>query len=119
MHIKIQNQLKNISEVKYKEFSLKLLPPDTKLLGVRIPLLKKMAKEIIKNKLSSDYLATSFEDLTYQEERMLYSLIIAYEENSDDEKIEKIKHYVSNIKNWSECDTFSAALKSINKNNRL
>ena len=116
MHIKIQNQLKNISEVKYKEFSLKLLPPDTKLLGVRIPLLKKMAKEIIKNKSSSDYLATSFKDLTYQEERMLYSLIIAYEENSDDEKIEKIKHYVSNIKNWSECDTFSAALKSINKN---
>ena len=34
------------SQEEYRKFSLSLLPPDTRILGVRLPLIKKYSKEI-------------------------------------------------------------------------
>ncbi len=119
MHTKILAYLQSISEEKYKIFSLKLLPKDTMLLGVRIPLLKKLAKQIKKNNQIDTYLNTPIQNLKYQEEKMLYSLLISYQEVLEEKRIDNIKNYVSHIKNWSECDTFVASLKSIKNNQEM
>lgn len=116
MRIKLLKELGQLSKEEYKDFSLKLLPKETKLLGVKIPLLKKIAKTLIKNNLSTNYLSLSLEELEYQEEKMLYSLLIAFEKQEETERLDKIKKYIPYIKNWSECDTFCASLKSIKEN---
>ena len=118
MHTKVLAYLQSIAEEKYKVFSLKLLPKDTMLLGVRIPLLKKIAKQIKKNNEILSYLNTPIQILKYQEEKMLYSLLISSQDIPEEKRIDDIKNYVPYIKNWSECDTFISSLKSI-KNNQI
>jgi 3-methyladenine DNA glycosylase AlkD len=113
MRIKVLKNLQSISEEKYKNFSLKLLPKDTNLIGVRIPLIKNLAKQLIKENTINKYLNEPLENLIYQEEKMLYSLLIAYSKIDKNEKLQYIKNYVAQIKNWSECDTFCAALKDV------
>ena len=84
MRIKVLKKLQSISEEKYKNFSLKLLPENTKLLGVRVPLIKKMAKQIKKNNESHTYLCIPLKQLEYQEEKMLFSLLIAYQDIAEE-----------------------------------
>ena len=118
MRTKILKFLQSVKDEKYKNFSLKLLPKETKLLGVRIPLLRKLSKEMIKDNRAKFYLKTPIEKFQYQEEKMLYSLLIAEINQDIINKIKSIKKYVPYIQNWSECDTFCATLKCINKNKK-
>ncbi len=113
MRTKILKILQSKKEEEYKNFSLKLLPKETKLLGVRIPFLKKLSKTIIKDNQIQEYLNISLDELVYQEEKMLYSLLIANSRLDDNQRLLKIKQYVPYIKNWSECDTFCSSLKCI------
>ena len=116
MRINIYKTLQTLSEEKYKNFSLKLLPKDSKLLGVRIPIIKDIAKQLIKDNKANDYLEIPLDTLIYQEEKMLYSLLIAYSKITKNEKLKYIKKYVTYIVNWSECDTFCSALKDVKMN---
>ena len=45
----IRNKLYELSEEKYREFNQKLLPGVKHVLGVRLPILRKLAKEIAKD----------------------------------------------------------------------
>jgi hypothetical protein len=94
------------------------LPKDTKLLGVRIPNLKKLAKEMIKDERAELYLKVSPKEFIYQEEKMLYSLLVAGTNQIAEDKIIAIKTYVPFIQNWSECDTFCASLKCVNNDKK-
>ena len=48
MKKEIKNRLKELSEEKFKKFQSKLCPNVNNILGVRIPVLKKYAEELIK-----------------------------------------------------------------------
>ena len=92
MRTKILKFLQSVKDEKYKNFSLKLLPKETKLLGVRIPLLRKLSKEMIKDNRAKFYLKTPIEKFQYQEEKMLYSLLIAEINQDIVNKIKSIKN---------------------------
>ena len=49
INLKIRQELVNLSEENYREFSSKLLPGVKNILGVRLPNLRRMAKEIAKD----------------------------------------------------------------------
>ena len=52
----IRKELQTLADSKYQEFHSSLLPGANNILGVRIPQLRTMAKEIIKNNASgNDY----------------------------------------------------------------
>ena len=89
MRTEVLKKLQEEAEEKYQKFSAKLLPPQIDLLGVRIPKLRQIAKEIAKAGKAEDYLKTPLTELKYQEEFMLYSLLIAQSKSPD--KIEQIK----------------------------
>lgn len=112
--LKIREELINLSEENYKEFSSKLLPGVKNILGVRLPALRKIAKTIAKGDWES-YLNSSSDD--YFEEVMLQGMVIGYIDNADiDEIINIITKYISKINNWSVCDSFCNGLKITNKN---
>lgn len=95
-------------DLKYRDFTKKLLPTvsEEKIIGVRIPVLRKFAKN-----LNDDNF-----DWYYFEEVMLHGLEIGYSNYEFDEKLRLLDQFIPKIDNWSVCDSVSSSLKFINKN---
>ena len=74
---------------------------ESKIIGVRSPFLRKLAKELVKNGEYSDFLC----DLPhkYYEENNLHAYIIAQIKNFD-ECIEQIERFLPYVDNWATCD---------------
>lgn len=117
MRTKVLTKLQQEAEEKYQKFSAKLLPANIKLLGVRIPKLRQLAKQMLKENKAEEYLSLSVEELEYQEETMLYSLLLA--QNKDAHKIERIKNFVPHINSWAVCDIFCSCLKDAKKQQQI
>lgn len=107
----IKKELLTLQDQKYKAFSLKLLPgfAEEKLIGVRFPLLRKKAKEIVKSNYWGEFLKE--EENLFFEEKMLQSMVIGLVEVEAIERIALIDAFLPKIDNWSICDNFSSNLK--------
>ncbi|MGM9834568.1 MAG: DNA alkylation repair protein [Bacilli bacterium] len=96
------NYLISIKEDKYKEFHSKLCKTKYKILGIRLPIIRKIAKEIIK----TDY-KSFFKQITntYYEEVMIEGLVLASikEENLF---FTYFENYIKKIDNWAITDSF-------------
>ena len=115
MHTKVLEYLKSQQDEKYKIFTSKLLPKNVELLGVRIPVIRQYAKQLIKENLSNKYLEISLDKMQYQDELLLYSILLANKIKTYETKIEDIKKFVPYINSWAVCDIFCSELKEIKK----
>ena len=104
--------LKSISEEKVKEFNEKITFTKYEILGIRLPKLRSIAKEISKRSYSS-FLKLCKSN--YYEEVMIKLLVIANIKNLD-ELLLYFDQALDLIDNWALCDTFCNSLKIINKN---
>ena len=111
MQIKVW--LKENEDPKYRAFSLKLLPGVSNLIGVRLPLLRKKAKELAKTEIWREFLQKA--DESWFEEIMLKGFVIGQAEMSDEERLKWIAWFVPKINNWSVCDSFCNSLKFTKK----
>lgn len=109
--INVEKELVLLADEKYKEFNKKLTP-DTKkeLLGIRIPDLKSLAKQVVKE-YDWKYWIENESKENYFEEVILQGLVLAYGKNSFNDKIPYIKNFVPKIDSWAISDTFVPALK--------
>ena len=109
----IEEKLKSFSDNKYLEFSKStgVANGESKeALGIRIPVLRSFAKELIKE-YELDYLLDNINE-NYYEEVMLKGMLINSKKKIDWEDLEKyIKYYVPKITDWALCDTFCSGLK--------
>ncbi len=96
------------SDEKYKAFHSKLVPGTENLLGVRGPVMKKIAAEIAKNDWR-DFADTP--DHGIYEERMIKGLSIAMAKTDIDEKLQFFDEFIPLIDNWAVCDMVCAAFK--------
>jgi len=106
----IRDKLISLAETEYKAFSLKLLPgmePD-RMLGIRLPRLRSIAKEIARGDWQ-DYLEEQGHD--YFEEIMLEGMVIGYLTEPLGIILPLIESFLSKIDNWSVCDSFVNGLK--------
>ena len=71
----IQGKMMELADEKYKKFSSALLPNVDNILGVRLPLLRTIAKEIARDDWRA-YLARNENE--YFEEIMLQGMVIGY-----------------------------------------
>ena len=114
MKEKIKKQLKQLSDSKYKEFHSNLCPGTDNILGVRVPVLRKYAKELAK-KYPVEKLLKNI-DNEYYEEIMLQGMIIGLDKKANIKMIlEYIEEFIPKIYNWAICDVFCAGLKIVNK----
>lgn len=102
--------LKEQSEPKLKEFTEKLVP-DTKykILGVRVPVLKTIAKELACDKQS--FYSFIDEPHEFYEEYFVHALAIGFIKTNDEEKLKLVSEFIPYIDNWAICDSFAASLK--------
>ena len=110
----ITRNLKEKADIKYKEFHSGLCPNTDNILGIRVPVLRQYAKELLK-KYDYEFLLQNTDD-KYYEEIMLQGMIIGLSKEKDFGKIEKyIIEFIPKIDNWAVCDVFCAGLKITKK----
>lgn len=113
----VKERLIELSEEKYRKFSSSLIPNIDNVLGVRLPVLRKLAKEIYKSDNWQDFLNQKQSD--YMEEVMLQGMIIGLVKDEPQNILNYIKDFVPKINNWAVCDSFCTGLKFTNTNKAL
>ncbi len=99
----IQEKLFSLQDSGYRDFHSKLMPTvnKDKIIGVRVPALRKLAKEINKFDLKAEFLKTL--PHKYYEEDNLHAFLI--EQIKDfDECISALDDFLLHINNWATCD---------------
>jgi 3-methyladenine DNA glycosylase AlkD len=104
----IREQLFELAEEDYRIFTASLLPGKDNVLGVRLPILRNIAKKIAKEDWRS-YLNST--DYIYMEEVTLKGMVIGYVKTDIEETLKYIAEFVPLIDNWSTCDSFCCGLK--------
>ena len=110
-NMNIDELLKEYIDLKYKKFHEKICHTNYIILGIKIPILRKIAKYLLKT-YNYEEIINNLNN-TYYEHVMLEGLIIANAKISYEEKLELIKNYIPKIDNWGICDIFCSELKFI------
>lgn len=104
--LKVLDKLFELQDKKYADFHGKLIPhiPREKIIGVRVPDMRKLAKEYSKSEESKVFL----NDLPhkYYDENLLHGMLIS-EIKDYDKCINKLDKFLPYVDNWAVCDTIS------------
>ena len=111
--MKITDKLFELKDDKYADFSSKLTPNIDRIsiIGVRVPDVRKLAKEYIKDEESKVFLNSL--PHKYFDENMLHGLLIS-EIKDYEECIIKIEKFLPFVDNWAVCDIMSPKIFSKN-----
>ncbi|MFC5463578.1 DNA alkylation repair protein [Lederbergia graminis] len=108
MNNNVRTQIFDLIDEDYQRFASSHIPNINNLLGVRLPELRKIAKQIAKDDWES-YLKTADDD--YFEEVMLQGMVIGYVKADIEKVLTYVAAFVPKINNWSVCDSFCSGLK--------
>ena len=102
----IQERLFALRDEKYREFQRSLIPglPRENIIGIRIPVMRKLAKEFVKEPEAAVFLKQL--PHTYYDENILHALLIA-EIKDYDACMEAVEAFLPYIDNWAVCDGLS------------
>ncbi len=110
---KLINYLCSIKDEKYQKFHQKLLKNDNiKLIGVKTPILKQIAKYISQNDYETFIQNNKHE---FYEETLIHGLILGYLKIDFNDLLEKINNFIPYIDNWATCDLTASNLKQFKK----
>lgn len=112
----IRERIFERSEEAYKLFQHNLIPGEDRILGVRLPYLRELAKEIAKEDWR-EYLNNAQGE--YYEEIMLQGLVIGYAKAAPEEILKYAALFIPKITNWAVCDSFCTGLKLAKKHPQL
>ena len=96
----------------YRESHSSLLPGVDNVMGVRLPVLRKFAKQL--STMNWEKWFTQADDQWY-EETMLRGLVVAYAKMECGQRLEYVKKFVPDINSWGVCDCFCSTLKDADK----
>lgn len=100
---------------KFIDFNKKLIFTKYEILGIKVPNMRKIAKEISKTNIIS--FLNNVENNTY-EEVMIEGLVISYIKEVD-LCVKYFNKFINKIDNWAICDTCISSMKIVNKNKEL
>lgn len=106
---KFINYLKSLEDKEYKDFNIRIVNTKLDMIGISVPILKKISKSICKTNIE-DYV--KLVGNKYYEEVFIYGLVLA---NSNEDLIDKLLiDFLNRVDNWAICDSFCSSLKIIN-----
>lgn len=105
----LQRKLFDAQDKTYQAFHRSLVPniEGDSIIGVRVPMLRKITKEYAKTKDAQSFL----EDLphTYYEENMIHSFLLC-DIKEEKELIQRMEQFMPYIDNWAVCDSLRPKL---------
>ena len=106
--------LKSLADLKYCEFHKKIVNDNSiKYIGVRTPILRKIAKQISKKDYNSFVKINSHK---FYEEILLHGFIITYADVDYDILIQMMKKFIPYMSNWALVDLFATKFKQFTNN---
>lgn len=113
---KVDESLREMADEKYREFHSRLIPGvESVFYGVRVPALRKLAKQLVKGDWRGFVELTK--DSSVYELNMLCGMVCALAKCDFGEKLEYVEKFIPSIDNWAVCDIVCGDLKDV-KNNR-
>lgn len=109
----IRDYLLKLQNNSLKDFSSIITKSKHQIIGVSIPTLRKVAKQIVSEN-PVDFLNNN--PMQYYEEVMLQGFVIGYSKLSSETKFEYLKTFIPQIADWSECDCVVSTLKFFKNN---
>jgi len=116
----IQAQLFALQDLPYRDFNAKLIPniPPQRLIGVRIPALRSLARRLVMEEPETADKFISSLPHYFLEENNLHAYIVS--QTKDFELcLRQVERFLPYIDNWCTCDTFSPSVFSKNKTELL
>ena len=112
--IEIRKQLFSAVDREYRNFSSRIIPSVdiSKIIGVRVPFLRSMAKKIALSASADDYLNSCSHE--YHEENMLCALLISRIGNYE-KALKAVNDFLPYVDNWAVCDCLNPSVFSKNK----
>lgn len=106
-------------EEQLSKFSTSLSPSNTrKILGVRVPIIKKITKDIANNSHPND-IQEKFSNVVFDsaEKVLIFGFTICYLKKVENEqqRTHLLELYTDLVSSWFECDSIALALKVVNK----
>lgn len=111
--INLRDTLYELSDEEYKKFHSGLCPNVNDIIGVRLPKLREIAKNIAKEDVIG-FLDTY--KCEFYEEKMIYGLVIGYMKSNFEIRLKYLDEFVPMIDNWAICDCTCSTYKFTNKN---
>lgn len=108
----LRTRLLALGDPAYGRFNAKLLPGVTNIIGVRMPLLRQLAREILRGEWRAWLAEIEAADTLYYEERMLQGLVISLAPCTIAERLDYTARFVPRIDNWAVCDIFCRKLRA-------
>ena len=120
MKFGIRNRLFNLRDSGYQKFNQKLCP-DTKreILGIRIPQIRNLAKEILKENDNEWISYVKDDSIEYFEEVLVQGLLVGYSSLLFEEKLELLKYVIPRLDSWAMTDTIVPTLKIKNSSLKI
>lgn len=110
--VEVKSKLNKLKSDKLKEFSSTITKSVHPMIGVSIPNLRSLAKEIVKG----DYiLFLELNSMDTYEEMLLQGFVVGYSKMNDNDKYKYLDEYIPRIADWSECDSVVSTLKFMSK----
>ena len=112
----ILERIKSLADERYREFHSGLCPNISSFFGVRVPILRNYAREL----MDEDWQKT-YENIgnQYYEEIMLKGMMLGIAKITIDELMNYLEEFIPMIDNWSVCDVTCAGLKLTKKNTEV
>lgn len=114
---KLREKIEALAEPDFQKFSAALIPGVSRLLGVRLPVLRNLVREEVSGNWR-ELLENPAGD-PYAEEVMLDGMLIALARMEPEERLEHVARFVPRMDNWAVCDTFCSGLKFSKKHPAL
>lgn len=106
----VKAKLFELQDFKYREFHSSLIPTVSKdnIIGVRVPAIRKLAKEIAKDGSARKFIS----DLPHQyyDENMLHGILIGEIAKTPAEALALIDQFLPYVDNWAVCDSMPAKI---------
>lgn len=101
----VQTHLASLSDPVYREFQAKLIPtvPRERVIGVRIPEIRKYARALRGSRDADDFL-TSLPHATYDEDNLHAALLESIPDF--DTALAELERFFPYLDNWATCDSF-------------
>ena len=112
---KVEDCLREMADEKYREFHSRLIPGvETIFYGVRVPALRKFARQLVKEDWRGFVELTK--DSSVYELNMLCGMVCALAKCDFGEKLEYVEKFIPSIDNWAVCDIVCGDLKDVKNN---
>ncbi|HIS26536.1 MAG TPA: DNA alkylation repair protein [Candidatus Pullilachnospira intestinigallinarum] len=109
---KIRQELKEQADETYRNFHASLVPGLTDFLGVRVPVLRTIARKLAKDDWRL-YLSEASDNC--YEELMLQGMVLGYALMEKEERAECLRRFLPKINNWAVCDCCCSTWKFMRK----